>query len=294
MSLPQIAAVRLGGSPRLPLLVLGPSAGTSARDLWSSSAVHLAEHFEVLAWDLPGHGSSPAADGSLTPGEIAAGVLEMVDEMLANRGELHPSFFHAGAGLGGTVGLILALEAPQRIESVVVIDPEASPELEARLPAVSAPVLVVATSDHAAASHQVSHAVMRGQLAVLDDVTGSAPLEAAAEVARLIVAHAGGDEAIETVSRARSAEIRAFVSEHDDHTVLARPGLDPRSRSVAALTAAAAQGRHDDLPDLLLAARANGLTDAELRELVLQTALHTDLTSTAAALAVTERALSAD
>ena len=58
MTIPQITAVRLGGSPALPLLVLGPSLGTSARTLWTRAATHLTEHFEVIAWDLPGHGTN--------------------------------------------------------------------------------------------------------------------------------------------------------------------------------------------------------------------------------------------
>ena len=53
-----VTAVRRGGRPDLPLLVLGPSLGTSATALWSAAAQHLARDFQVVAWDLPGHGTN--------------------------------------------------------------------------------------------------------------------------------------------------------------------------------------------------------------------------------------------
>ncbi|MDQ1630916.1 MAG: 3-oxoadipate enol-lactonase / 4-carboxymuconolactone decarboxylase, partial [Frankiaceae bacterium] len=36
-----------------PLLVLGPSLGTSAEALWGDCAAALEDEFEILAWDLP-------------------------------------------------------------------------------------------------------------------------------------------------------------------------------------------------------------------------------------------------
>ena len=57
--IPAITAARLTGAARrsaLPLLVLGPSLGTSATTLWGDCAARLTDAFDVLAWDLPGHG----------------------------------------------------------------------------------------------------------------------------------------------------------------------------------------------------------------------------------------------
>ena len=56
---PVVTGVRMSGArhrAELPLLVLGPSLGTSAGALWTDCAHHLADDFDVLAWDLPGHG----------------------------------------------------------------------------------------------------------------------------------------------------------------------------------------------------------------------------------------------
>ena len=81
--IPSITAVRLTGArhrTELPLLVLGPSLGTSATTLWSQCAAGLADAFDLLAWDLPGHGHNRAVpDEPFTMAELAEGVLRVVD-----------------------------------------------------------------------------------------------------------------------------------------------------------------------------------------------------------------------
>ena len=52
-----------GGEPRrrrggaMSTLVLGPSIGTSADSCWGAAAALLRDEFEVVAWELPGHGT---------------------------------------------------------------------------------------------------------------------------------------------------------------------------------------------------------------------------------------------
>jgi 3-oxoadipate enol-lactonase/4-carboxymuconolactone decarboxylase len=121
MSVPRISAVRLGGSPKLPLLVLGPSLGTSAQALWAASARTLSRHFEVLAWDLPGHGSNTYSADPFSIADLATAVLGLVDDMLAERGAQGTPFGYAGVSAGGAVGLELMLAAPQRVTSAVLI-----------------------------------------------------------------------------------------------------------------------------------------------------------------------------
>ena len=76
---PGITAVRMTGArhrDELPLLVLGPSLGTSASTLWTDCARGLTDVFDVVAWDLPGHGHNRAVpDEPFTMAELAAGVL---------------------------------------------------------------------------------------------------------------------------------------------------------------------------------------------------------------------------
>lgn len=123
---PVITAVRMSGAAHraeLPLLVLGPSLGTSAATLWTECAASgLTDAFDVLAWDLPGHGHNRSVpDESWTVADLARGVLAVVDDVLEQRGEAGGSFAYAGDSAGGVVGLQLLLDAPARVEAAVLV-----------------------------------------------------------------------------------------------------------------------------------------------------------------------------
>ncbi|SDS03265.1 4-carboxymuconolactone decarboxylase /3-oxoadipate enol-lactonase [Nocardioides scoriae] len=130
MTVPTITAARLTGAAHraeLPLLVLGPSLGSSASTLWTRCAMSgLTEVFDVVAWDLPGHGYNHAVpDGSFTVAELAEGVLRVLDDVLEQRGEVGGgrggSFAYAGDSVGGAVGLQLLLDHPDRVTSAVLL-----------------------------------------------------------------------------------------------------------------------------------------------------------------------------
>jgi 3-oxoadipate enol-lactonase/4-carboxymuconolactone decarboxylase len=122
--IPSITAVRMSGArnrAELPLLVLGPSLGTSATTLWASCAAGLTHVFDVVAWDLPGHGHNRSVpEEPFTMSELAAGVLRVVDEIASERGDDAP-FAYAGVSLGGCVGLQLMLDAPEAVDSAVLL-----------------------------------------------------------------------------------------------------------------------------------------------------------------------------
>lgn len=110
MTAPAIRAIR-SGAPDAPLVVLGPSLGTSTL-VWEDAARLLGSSYSLLAWDLPGHGTSPAATDGFTVGELANAVLELVDQ---------PTFHYAGVSLGGAVGLELALRHPNRVDRLSMV-----------------------------------------------------------------------------------------------------------------------------------------------------------------------------
>ena len=122
---PAITAVRMTGSKdrtELPLLVLGPSLGTSAATLWTAAAAGLTDRFDVLAWDLPGHGHNRSVpDEPFTMAELAAGVLAVVDDVQAQRDDLGTAFAYAGDSVGGCVGLQLLLDHPARVSAAVLL-----------------------------------------------------------------------------------------------------------------------------------------------------------------------------
>ncbi|MFG1863161.1 3-oxoadipate enol-lactonase [Microbispora bryophytorum] len=107
---------RFDGPPDAPVVVLGPSLGTTL-DLWEPQLPALTRTWRVLRYDLPGHGGSPAASGptrDLTVDDLADGVLALLD-----RAGLE-SVSYAGVSLGGAVGSTLALRAPDRVASLVL------------------------------------------------------------------------------------------------------------------------------------------------------------------------------
>ncbi len=121
MTVPILTGVQLGGDPASPLLVLGPSLGVAVHPLWDEAARTLSNHFHVVAWDLPGHGRTAPAAEAFTMAELAEGVLTLVDEVLAERGEPGGSFAYAGVSAGGAVGLQLLVDHPGRIGSATLL-----------------------------------------------------------------------------------------------------------------------------------------------------------------------------
>lgn len=111
---PSIAFTHPVGSPDAPLLVLGHSLGTSAA-LWADAVPLLAQSFQVICWDLPGHGNSPAANGAFTIGDLSDRVVRQLDAYGVSR------FLYAGASIGGTVGLDLAFRYGDRVSAVAVL-----------------------------------------------------------------------------------------------------------------------------------------------------------------------------
>jgi len=389
-----VTALRLTASPLTtprgddglkPLLVLGPSLGTGAVDLWGACAAHLADRFHVVAWDLPGHGATRGpAPGAFDMSDLAAAVLHIVDDVQAQRGEPAGPFAYAGDSAGGAVGLQLLLDAPGRLRAAVLlctsaafgamtgwderartvrssgtaavvelsagrwfgsgfldhhaeqgaalldalplVDDEgyaqvcealAQFEVRDRLAEVSAPVLAVAGSDDVAtpAPHleEIADGVRHGRVVILDGVGHLAPAEEPSVVAKLLAQHLGysatasvpvsdaarpdevgaDDDLLATgmrvrrqvlgaahVDRANAAvtdltrDFQELITRYAWGTIWTRPGLDRRSRSMIALTALIARGHHEELALHLRAARRNGLTDDEICEVLLQSAIY--------------------
>jgi len=114
VTIPELHATAPRGPEGRPLLVLGPSLGTSTI-LWDDAAALLEGEFRVVAWDLPGHGLSPAATEPFTVAELADGVARVLDELGEER------CYYAGDSLGGATGLELARRHPSRVIAVADI-----------------------------------------------------------------------------------------------------------------------------------------------------------------------------
>lgn len=69
-------------------------------------------------------------------------------------------------------------------------------------------------------------------------------------------------------------EFQEFITEYAWGTIWTRPGLDRRSRSMITLTALIARGHQEELAMHLRAARRNGLTLDEIKEVIMQSAIY--------------------
>jgi 3-oxoadipate enol-lactonase len=88
----------------------------SCGDDWGAQIRALAAHYRVLAVDLPGHYRSARPGGPMSIAGMAAAVDALLERLALGR-------IHAvGLSLGGCVALALALHAPARVQSLVLIN----------------------------------------------------------------------------------------------------------------------------------------------------------------------------
>ena len=94
-------------------MVLSNSLGTTLA-MWEPQMAALSAHFAVLRYDHPGHGQS-RGDAPVSSVEgLARRVLDILDER-----EIPQASF-CGLSLGGAVGMWLAMNAPERIDRLVL------------------------------------------------------------------------------------------------------------------------------------------------------------------------------
>jgi 3-oxoadipate enol-lactonase/4-carboxymuconolactone decarboxylase len=174
-----------------------------------------------------------------------------------------------------------------------------------RLGDIATPVLAIAGAEDTPTPpeslRRIAAGVKDGRLEVLDGVGHLAPAEAPVRVAELIAGHCGidtsrpdttaavhdagmavrrsvlGDAHVDRAVAATTdltADFQQMITEYAWGTIWTRPGLDRRSRSMITLTALVARGHHEELAMHLRAARRNGLTNDEIKELLMQTAIY--------------------
>ncbi|WP_029918624.1 3-oxoadipate enol-lactonase [Nevskia soli] len=101
------------GRSQAPWLLLCNSLGASS-DMWRPQVAALAAQFRVLRYDRRGHGRSSTPAGPYTIEDLAGDALAVLDHAGAERAHF------CGLSMGGLVGQWLALNAPQRIERLVL------------------------------------------------------------------------------------------------------------------------------------------------------------------------------
>jgi len=113
----QVNGYRLGfasvGAEAAPAVVLSHSLATKA-ELWGYQLPLLSQHFRVILYDVRGHGESEASRDSYSLEELANDVVKLLDHLSIARAAL------VGISLGGMIGQVLALTAPERLAALVL------------------------------------------------------------------------------------------------------------------------------------------------------------------------------
>ncbi|MGA5148111.1 4-carboxymuconolactone decarboxylase [Streptomyces griseoincarnatus] len=110
---PNTLQYRFDGPEDAPVLILGPSLGTTWH-MWDRQIPELTKQWRVFRFDLPGHGGAPAHPAA-SVGDLATRLLATLESLGVHR------FGYAGCALGGAVGIELALRHPERLASLALI-----------------------------------------------------------------------------------------------------------------------------------------------------------------------------
>lgn len=181
------------------------------------------------------------------------------------------------------------------------------------LSTITAPTLVIAAADDPATppdhGERIADTVPGARLAVVPDAAHLGNIEQPAAFTGLILDHLRpdrramgmatrrsvlGDEHVDRAVAATTEFTRPFqeyVTEGAWGTVWSRPGLDRRTRSAITLAALTALRAHEELPMHVRAARRNGLTEAEIAEILLHTTVYAGAPAGNAAFAIARRTL---
>jgi 3-oxoadipate enol-lactonase / 4-carboxymuconolactone decarboxylase len=218
-----------------------------------------------------------------------------------------PGFLEREPAVGAA--LLTALRETDREAYAAGCEALATFDVRDRLGEITAPVLAVAGADDVATPPPslttIAAGVRNGRTVVLDDTGHQAPAERPAEVAALIRKHlespgmsvrravlgdAHVDQAVAGTT-GFTAEFQDLITRYAWGEIWTRPGLDRRSRSLVTLTALVALGHQEELAMHVRAARRNGLTTDEIKEVLLQTAVYCGVPAANTAFRIAQRVL---
>jgi 3-oxoadipate enol-lactonase len=123
------------GKKDAPIVMLSHSLGSSLL-MWNPQMKALEPHFQVLRYDIRGHGKSDAPPGAYTIELLAEDAIGLLDGLDIEK--VH----WVGLSMGGMIGQSVALNYPKRLRSLALCDtaaaiaPEAQSIWQERLDAV--------------------------------------------------------------------------------------------------------------------------------------------------------------
>jgi len=104
---------RLEGKIDAPVVVLSHSIGAD-HGMWAVQVESLLPHFQLLRYDIRGHGASDAPAGDYSIEQLGRDVIGLTDVLGIAK------FSFCGISLGGAIAQWLAINAPQRLTRIIV------------------------------------------------------------------------------------------------------------------------------------------------------------------------------
>ena len=104
---------RVEGPDGAPVLVLSNSLG-STMAMWEPQMAALTERFRVVRYEHRGHGDAPVPPEPYTLDDLGGDLVGLLDRLGVARAHL------CGLSLGGMVGMWLAINAPERVDRLVL------------------------------------------------------------------------------------------------------------------------------------------------------------------------------
>jgi 3-oxoadipate enol-lactonase len=102
------------GPEDAPVLVLSNSLGATL-EMWDPQAEKLAQHFRLVRYDTRGHGGSETPPGPYSIDDAGNDVVELLDHLDVRRAHI------AGLSLGGMTAMWLAINAPERVDKLILL-----------------------------------------------------------------------------------------------------------------------------------------------------------------------------
>jgi 4-carboxymuconolactone decarboxylase len=121
-------------------------------------------------------------------------------------------------------------------------------------------------------------------------MTDDQQFEQGMQVRREVLGDAHVDHAIAATTEF-TAPFQDFITRYAWGGAWTRPGLDRRTRSVITLTALTALGRENEIAMHVRAALHNGLTEQEIAEIFIHTAIYAGVPAANAAFAIAQQVL---
>jgi 3-oxoadipate enol-lactonase len=103
----------IAGAPTAPTLLFINSIATT-RDLWARQVPRFSKSFRVITYDTRGHGFSQVTAGDYTIEQLARDALAILDDAGVESAHV------CGISLGGLTAMWLGVNAPRRVQSLVL------------------------------------------------------------------------------------------------------------------------------------------------------------------------------